>query len=168
MSTATDPVCGMKVDTEIGRSLEHAGERYYFCSQNCVEKFKANPDKYINPVATTPKTTAPSAPILSAGGYTCPMHPEVRQATPGSCPKCGMTLEPVNPMSAKSNVIEYTCPMHPQIVRSEPGNCPICGMALEPRNATAEDNSELKDMTRRFWISAALAVPVFVMEFKSP
>ena len=71
-------------------------------------------------------------------------------------------------MSAKSNVIEYTCPMHPQIVRSEPGNCPICGMALEPRNATAEDNSELKDMTRRFWISAALAVPVFVMEFKSP
>ncbi len=163
MSITTDPVCGMKVDTESGRSLEQAGKSYYFCSQHCLEKFKANPDKYLKPVASTPKATAPSAPILSAGGYTCPMHPEVRQATPGSCPKCGMALEPVNPMPAKSNVTEYTCPMHPQIVRSEPGSCPICGMALELRNASAEDNTELKDMSRRFWVSAALALPVFVM-----
>ena len=158
MIMTTDPVCGMKVDTESGRSLELAGKQYYFCSQNCVEKFKANPDKYLNPVASTPATTTPSA-----GGYTCPMHPEVRQAKPGSCPKCGMALEPVNPMPAKSNVSEYTCPMHPQIVRSEPGSCPICGMALELRNASAEDNAELHDMTRRFWVSAALALPVFVM-----
>ncbi|MBI5438110.1 MAG: heavy metal translocating P-type ATPase [Nitrosomonadales bacterium] len=57
----------------------------------------------------------------------------------------------------------YTCPMHPEVVRSEPGDCPICGMALEPRNAPAEDNAELRDMTRRFWASAALALPVFVM-----
>src|SRR3972149_967298 len=154
MSITTDPVCGMKVDSESGRSLEHAGKRYYFCSQHCAEKFSANPDKYLNPVKATP---APKAP--SAGGYTCPMHPEVRQATPGSCPKCGMPLEPVNPMPAKSNVTEYTCPMHPQIVRSEPGSCPICGMALEPRNASAEDNAELNDMSRRFWVSAALALP---------
>lgn len=118
MGITTDPVCGMKVDSESGRSLEHAGKQYYFCSQRCVEKFKANPDKYLNPVSSTPATTAPSAPILSAEGYTCPMHPEVRQATPGSCPKCGMALEPVNPMPAKSNVTEYTCPMHPQIVRA--------------------------------------------------
>ena len=53
--------------------------------------------------------------------------------------------------------------MHPEVVRSEPGSCPICGMALEPRNAPAEDNAELRDMTRRFWVSAALALPVFVM-----
>src|SRR3972149_3283637 len=158
MSITTDPVCGMKVDSESGRSLEHAGKRYYFCSQHCAEKFSANPDKYLNPVKATP---APKAP--SAGGYTCPMHPEVRQATPGSCPKCGMPLEPVNPMPAKSNVTEYTCPMHPQIVRSEPGSCPICGMALEPRNAPAEDNAELRDMTRRCWISTVLAAPVFVI-----
>ena len=162
MSITTDPVCGMKVDSESGRSLEHAGKRYYFCSQHCVEKFSADPDKYLKPVASAPATTAPSA-----GGYTCPMHPEVRQATPGSCPKCGMALEPVNPMPAKSNVTEYTCPMHPQIVRSEPGSCPICGMALEPRNASAEDNAELNDMSRRFWVSAALALPVFLLAMVS-
>ncbi len=95
--------------------------------------------------------------------YTCPMHPEIRQTSPGNCPKCGMTLEPVDPIPAKSNVAEYTCPMHPQIVRSEPGNCPICGMSLEPRNAPTEDNAELRDMTRRFWVSTALALPVFVI-----
>jgi Cu+-exporting ATPase len=72
-----------------------------------------------------------------------------------------MALEPETPVAA--GTVEYTCPMHPEIVRSEPGNCPICGMALEPRNAVAEDNAELKDMTRRFWVSAALALPVFLL-----
>src|SRR3989304_5347197 len=94
--------------------------------------------------------TATSAPILSSKGYTCPMHPEGRQATPGACPKCGMALGQINPVSPRPEDTEYTCPMHPHIVRSEPGSCPICGMALEPRNATAEDNAELNDMTRRF------------------
>ena len=97
--------------------------------------------------------------------YTCPMHPEIRQPAPGSCPKCGMALEPESPMV--SGAVEYTCPMHPEIVRSEPGSCPICGMALEPRNAPAEDNAELRDMTRRFWVSAVLALPVFVMAMVS-
>jgi Cu+-exporting ATPase len=159
MDISTDPVCGMKVDTEKGRSLEYAGKRYYFCSQHCVEKFSADPDKYLNPVMLAPTTTTPSA-----GGYTCPMHPEVHQATPGSCPKCGMALEPIDTLSDKPDITEYFCPMHPQIVRSEPGDCPICGMALEPRTVAAkEENPELDDMTRRFWISAALAVPVFAM-----
>ncbi|MFZ1319110.1 MAG: heavy metal translocating P-type ATPase, partial [Candidatus Nitrotoga sp.] len=159
MSTATDPVCGMKVDSESGRSLEYTGKRYYFCSQHCVEKFSADPDKYLNPVMPVPTIATPTA-----GGYTCPMHPEVHQATPGSCPKCGMALEPVDNLSGKPDVTEYVCPMHPQIVRSEPGDCPICGMALEPRTVVAkEENPELDDMTRRFWISTVLAVPVFVM-----
>ncbi|MEQ1836489.1 MAG: heavy metal translocating P-type ATPase, partial [Candidatus Nitrotoga sp.] len=159
MSTTTDPVCGMKVDSESGRSLEYTGKRYYFCSQHCVEKFSADPDKYLNPVMPVPTIATPSA-----GGYTCPMHPEVHQATPGSCPKCGMALEPVDNLSGKPDVTEYVCPMHPQIVRSEPGDCPICGMALEPRTVVAkEENPELDDMTRRFWISTVLAVPVFVM-----
>ena len=159
MSTTTDPVCGMKVDSESGRSLEYTGKRYYFCSQHCVEKFSADPDKYLNPVMPVPTIATPSA-----GGYTCPMHPEVHQATPGSCPKCGMALEPVDNLSGKPDVTEYVCPMHPQIVRSEPGDCPICGMALEPRTVAAkEENPELDDMTRRFWISTVLAVPVFVM-----
>jgi len=92
--------------------------------------------------------------------YTCPMHPEIVRDTPGDCPKCGMALEPVTPAPTKT---EYTCPMHPEIIRNEPGDCPICGMALEPKTVTAEeDTSELRDMTRRFWISVALALPVFI------
>ncbi len=97
--------------------------------------------------------------------YTCPMHPEVQQPRPGSCPKCGMALEPVaGPAQAPRT--EYVCPMHPQIVRDAPGFCPICGMALEPRTVTGdEENAELGDMTRRFWVSVALSVPLlaFVM-----
>ncbi|HED40752.1 MAG TPA: heavy metal translocating P-type ATPase, partial [Chromatiales bacterium] len=93
--------------------------------------------------------------------YTCPMHPEIEQQGPGSCPKCGMALERKDvPLAATTT--EYTCPMHPEIVQDHPGNCPKCGMALEPRTvAAAEDNSELDDMTRRFWVSALLAIPVF-------
>src|SRR2546426_456498 len=97
--------------------------------------------------------------------YTCPMHPEARQPTPGFCPKCGMALEPVG-AEAPMTRTEYVCPMHPQIVRDAPGSCPICGMALEPRTVTGdEENAELKDMTRRFWVSVALSVPLlaFVM-----
>ena len=164
MSTTTDPVCEMKVDSESRHSVDHAGKHYYFCSQQCVEKFQANPSDYIKPImATITPTVQVSQATQAVGVYTCPMHPEVRQATPGSCPKCGMALEPVVPAPTRSNQSEYTCPMHPQIVRSEPGNCPICGMALEPRNATGEDNSELRDMTRRFRLSSALALPVFLL-----
>ncbi len=93
--------------------------------------------------------------------YTCPMHPEVRSDRPDACPKCGMALERVTP--APSGKTEWTCPMHPEIVRDAPGSCPICGMALEPRSGAAEDgegSAELRDMSRRFWISLALALPV--------
>jgi Cu+-exporting ATPase len=121
MSTITDPVCGMQVDSESERNLEYAGKRYCFCSQHCVGKFSADPDKYINSVAPASTITTPFA-----GGYICPMHPEVHQATPGLCPKCGMALEP-----ATLNVME--------------------------------ENPELDDMTRRFWIGTVLAVPVFVI-----
>ena len=96
-----------------------------------------------------------------AGGFICPMHPEIRQPGPGNCPKCGMALEPVNPVAAATRK-EWVCPMHPEIVRDAPGNCPKCGMALEPRTATAgeEENPELVDMGRRFWISVALTIPL--------
>jgi len=92
------------------------------------------------------------------------MDPEVRQDRPGACPKCGMALEPEVP-AAPATRVEYTCPMHPRIIRPGPGSCPICGMALEPRTVTVEDekNPELADMTRRFWISAVLAIPVIVL-----
>jgi Cu+-exporting ATPase len=107
-------------------------------------------------------STAPALPGSTA--YTCPMHPEVRQGHPGNCPKCGMALEPVTAAPPVTKV-EYTCPMHPQIVRDAPGNCPICGMALEPRTVTGGEvpSPELVDMTRRFWIAALLALPVFLV-----
>lgn len=93
--------------------------------------------------------------------YTCPMHPEIQQQGPGSCPICGMALEPMG-VPAVATKTEYTCPMHPEVVQDHPGSCPTCGMALEPRTVEADDDtSELDDMTRRFWISALLAIPVF-------
>lgn len=99
--------------------------------------------------------------------YTCPMHPEVRLENPGNCPKCGMTLEPMEPAESKvfDNHAEYACPMHPEIIRSEPGYCPKCGMALEARDVPGEDqgNQELTDMSRRFWVSAGLSIPVFIL-----
>src|ERR1700736_1707053 len=96
------------------------------------------------------------------------MCPEVREPKPGACPSCGMALEPEVP-AAPSARIEYTCPMHPEIVRPGPGSCPICGMALEPRTVTAaqEENPELRDMTRRFWISLALTAPLLVLAMAS-
>ncbi|MEO6874060.1 MAG: heavy metal-binding domain-containing protein, partial [Opitutaceae bacterium] len=100
----------------------------------------------------------------SAAAYFCPMCPGVESDKPGTCPKCGMALErnPAVPLAGKTI---YTCPMHPQIEQDHPGNCPICGMALEPKTATAapEDDTELRDMTRRLWIGGALALPVFVL-----
>ena len=92
------------------------------------------------------------------------MCPGVESDKPGTCPKCGMALErnPAVPLAGKTI---YTCPMHPQIEQDHPGACPICGMALEPKTATAapEDDTELRDMSRRLWIGGALALPVFVL-----
>lgn len=94
--------------------------------------------------------------------YTCPIHPEIRQNKPGICPKCGMTLEKISKPS--SHKIIYTCPMHPEIQQDHPGLCPICGMTLEPKEAAVEvDDSEYRDMLRRFWIGAVLTVPVLIL-----
>ncbi len=101
----------------------------------------------------------------SAGAkYYCPMCEGVESDQPGDCPKCGMALER-NPAYHEPARTVYTCPMHPQIEQDHPGDCPICGMALEPKTVTAEpeDNHELRDMTRRFWVGAVLALPVFVL-----
>ncbi len=95
--------------------------------------------------------------------FACPMHPEVRQDSPGICFKCGMALEATTPTAIPA--VQYTCPMHPQIVRDAPGDCPICGMALEPVTATSDvpENAELADMTRRFRVSTLLALPVLLL-----
>jgi len=174
-AAAVDPVCGMTVDPNAAAGFyEHAGKVYYFCSKQCLHKFVEDPERFLNkaaePMASQPigiqrepkPTAAPAATVAQT--YTCPMHPEVRQDKPGSCPKCGMALEPVT-VTAPQQKTEYTCPMHPQIVRNAPGSCPICGMALEPRTVilTEEENHELKDMRRRFGVSVVLTIPVFVI-----
>src|ERR1051326_5205281 len=133
-NTVRDPVCGMYVDPARARgSSAYKGQTYYFCSTRCVERFNAEPEKYL---ATRP----PQSQLVQFGGiapakpaipkvempaqkgivtYVCPMDPEVRESKPGPCPMCGMALEP--------EAVEYTCPMHPEIIRHGPGNCPICG-----------------------------------------
>jgi len=89
----TDPVCGMKVAANPFRALSHDGAQYYFCSSKCMDKFRANPDAYLKPSAP-----AAGEPALGESAlYTCPMHPEIRQPSPGVCPICGMALEPVLP-----------------------------------------------------------------------
>src|ERR1039458_8145556 len=121
---------------------------------------------------TSKSATAPNVQLRGGTGkdtraYVCPMCPEVRQVGPGPCPKCGMALDPESP-ALPATKREYTCPMHPEIVRAEPGSCPICGMALEPRTVTVdEDNPELRDMTRRFWISLALTAPLLAIAMGS-
>jgi Cu+-exporting ATPase len=186
---AIDPVCGMTVDAD--KALYHARHQqrdYVFCSQHCMNNFKADPTQYVHQAETAhdccgghdkkqqveepePHSCCdgeaaqphPASIKKGSGDYICPMCEGVRQSGPGSCPKCGMALEPESPQLPGSKT-QYTCPMHPQIVQDHPGNCPICGMALEASTVEVEeDNSELKAMTWRFWIGAALALPVFVI-----
>jgi P-type Cu+ transporter len=117
-----DPVCGMTVDPATSRHrFDHRGETFHFCSAGCRSKFAADPIKYLD--KTKPQPEAPKGAI-----YTCPMHPEIRQVGPGSCPICGMALEP------------------------------------EVASLDAPPNPELADMTRRFWIGAALSAPTVVLE----
>jgi P-type Cu+ transporter len=120
-ATVIDPVCGMTVDPAKSphRHLHHR-HSYHFCSNGCRTKFAADPQKYLE------KRPAPAAAPAEGAIYTCPMHPEIR--------------------------------------RTSPGSCPICGMALEPEAGGADSGGEVADMTRRFWISLALALPVFVIE----
>ncbi|MXP24905.1 heavy metal translocating P-type ATPase [Altererythrobacter indicus] len=120
-----DPVCGMSVNPETAKyTTTHAGEAYYFCNPKCLAKFEADPERYLNP--SDEPEDVPEGTI-----WTCPMDPEIRQ--------------------------------------DHPGSCPICGMALEPEMVSLDSgpNEELLDMTRRFWIGLALALPVFLLEMGS-
>ena len=165
----------MTVDPErTAHRAQHDGRPWFFCSAGCRAKFVADPARFAGAVKPAccahhdhnpeREEALPRATAAGSGAvYTCPMHPEVRQQGPGACPECGMALEPAGvPATTR---VEYTCPMHPQIVQDHPGNCPICGMALEPRTVTIETaaNPELADMTRRFWIGAALTLPVLLL-----
>jgi P-type Cu+ transporter len=187
---AKDPVCGMDVDPASARyKSQHNGDEYFFCCAGCQAKFQANPEQILSsPPKPMPRasglvelTSGPTVPrpqpasivrsepktANDTRSYVCPMCPEVHQVGPGPCPKCGMALDPESPALPASKS-EYTCPMHPEIVRPDPGSCPICGMALEPRTVTVEEeNPELRDMTRRFWISVALTAPLLAIAMGS-
>ncbi len=91
----TDPVCGMAVTRESPHHAEHAGHPYWFCSARCLGKFNADPSAYVHQQVSP---AAPAVPAAPGTIYTCPMHPEIRQDHPGSCPICGMALEPLMPM----------------------------------------------------------------------
>jgi P-type Cu+ transporter len=153
-----DPVCGMTISPDDAAGhIDYKGQTYYFCSQSCVDQFRATPEAFLDKRPAAPTTAADMERV-----YTCPMDPEVRQKGPGACPKCGMALEPVDLTPATK--VEWTCPMHSEIVRDEPGACPICGMALEPRTVTLEEkNPELLDMTRRFRWSALITLPILAL-----
>ena len=126
-----DPVCGMTVAAEGPLRLDHAGVTYVFCNPHCLERFRQNPARYLTPGrAPEPMAAAPGA-AGAAATYTCPMHPEVRQQGPGSCPLCGMALEPL-------------------------------AVSLEET-----DQPELRDMTRRLWVSAALTAPLLLIAMGS-
>ncbi len=129
----TDPVCGMEVSGESEYQYEFAGVKHYFCSAHCEEKFVADPAQYMQK----------------------DMHPgaDSHHAVPPDAKKASVPVAAV-----------YTCPMHPEVIQDHPGNCPKCGMALEPQTVAAEeDDAELRDMSRRFWVSALLAFPVFLL-----
>ena len=120
-----DPVCGMTIDAaDAVEHVDYQGQKYYFCNPSCFERFQANPAEFIAPRPTQAPAAAPGA-----------------------------------------DTREYTCPMHPQIRQIGPGSCPICGMALEPVIATLDEhpNEELVDMSRRFWVSAALTLPLLLL-----
>ena len=160
----------------------HDGQTYYFCCPRCAEKFNANPDRYLSPQVVTLGGAPAAAPgwpglepslrrgevpvgtVQSAAYYTCPMDPEIRQPGPGDCPKCGMPLEPAGLPIATSKTI-YTCPMHPEVQQDTPGDCPKCGMRLEPKTIEAKEpqDAEIRQLAVKFWIAAALTVPVFVI-----
>jgi len=130
VATVKDPVCGMDVRSGQagGGSVAYAGTTYWFCNPGCREKFVADPARYVAPAPAVPAATPSAAPEGDSRLYTCPMHPEVRQIGPGSCPKCGMALEPVEPLGGEEG-----------------------------------PNPELVDMTRRFWVSLVLTLPVFAL-----
>ena len=127
--THKDPVCGMNVEEDSRFQSSYHHETYFFCSEHCKMKFDTSPHTYLHPKEKVSTETCPD----------------------GSC-------------DTQTTFTQYTCPMHPEIIKDGPGSCPICGMALEPIIATAqEDDSELRDMTRRFWVSTALALPLFIL-----
>ena len=139
-----DPVCGMMVVPEkAAGKIEHAGKTYYFCSKSCVERFSQDPGKFLATSSTAGVEHSPP-----------PAGPRAIEDTAAASSRA----------APDEKEIRYTCPMHPEVVQVGPGICPICGMALEPMDifAEVEADPEYHAMLLRFWVSAALSLPVLV------
>lgn len=135
------------------------------CGMHLVKKKEAGA-KQVTPTHTHKHSPWPSIKRGAQGEYYCPMlcEGDKKYENPGNCPVCGMHLVKEQKLEFKAK--EYTCPMHPEVVRSEPGSCPICGMDLVPRVVQKQDKEEetaYRSMLRRFWISVAFTVPVFLI-----
>ena len=158
LTSGTDPVCGMTIDPSLAAGqAEYGGRTYYFCSEHCLHRFNADPAAYAMPAAEVAHDHAGHEHAgHEHGAHDHAGHKESRGKAPAK-------------VGDQSNV-EYTCPMHPEIRQLGPGACPKCGMALEPAVVTADSgpNPELVDMTRRFWVSTALAIPVLFLSMVVP
>ena len=140
-----DPVCGMMVVPEkAAAKVARAGKTYYFCSKSCAERFSREPEKFL---------AAPETGVMGHGPA---------PAEHGSMQHAGAAASRT---TSAEKMVRYTCPMHPEIIRNGPGSCPICGMALEPLDvfAEVEADPEYDSMRLRFWVSAALSVPVLLL-----
>ncbi|SDA87023.1 heavy metal translocating P-type ATPase [Mesorhizobium qingshengii] len=167
-SVVRDPVCGMTVDPAAGKpSAEHGGHLYHFCSEGCRTKFVAEPEKFLtatDPVCGMSVDRATAKHFVrheGQGFYFCSAGCKAKFEAE---PQKYLGDRPAPQPMPKGT--QYTCPMHPEIIRDKPGSCPICGMALEPMGVPTGDegpNPELVDFTRRFWVSAALSVPLLIM-----
>jgi len=147
----TDPVCGMTVDTTTAEHKFELGEGiYYFCSARCLEKFKANPDAYLNPTGHCPVVSAPAGTI-----WTCPMHPEIRRDGPGSCPICGMALEPLEP-SLEEGPNPELIDMTRRFWVSTAFTVPLAVLVI----AAELFGLEIMPMRTLVWVQLALATPV--------
>ncbi|MBT8495177.1 MAG: heavy metal translocating P-type ATPase, partial [Deltaproteobacteria bacterium] len=157
-----DPVCGMTVKPDGQHAFEFDGTIYRFCCAGCKSKFAVDPRGYLDGSIQKKKAEEAAAAASEGAVFICPMCPEVESDQPDACPSCGMALEPKT--ISVDMTTSWTCPMHPEIDSDRPGDCPKCGMALEATRVMAEeDNPELRDMTRRFWFSLALSLPLVVI-----
>ncbi|MCC7419939.1 MAG: heavy metal translocating P-type ATPase [Planctomycetaceae bacterium] len=165
--TATDPICGMKVDPATSLRADRDGTTYYFCCEGCRTRFLGGQttQSCCHGPADAAGGTSRRAPALGQPGskYICPMCPGVESEGPADCPQCGMALGPSAPLPPARTV--WTCPMHPEVEQDGPGDCPLCGMPLEPRTVSPAptDNSELRSMTARFRVGAALSLPLLLL-----
>ena len=155
-----DPVCGMDVtpDGAAGGSAEHAGITYWFCNPSCRDKFVANPLKYVTPAPSTAPRQSPAPKAADTRLYTCPMHPEVRKVGPGSCPKCGMALEPLEPLAAEEEPSAELADMTRRFWVSVALTAPI--VALTMGEMALPNLAARLSVTARLWLQLVLAAPV--------